>query len=181
VSPILGIWASQNYPRIETTGFVSIATTTLGSNSSTITFSAIPQVYKHLQIRALHKTTGGTWVDLALNSDTTASNYAYHRTYGDSNTANSEGTTSSRRFFTSFPYWCVSVIDILDYTNTNKNTTIRGLHGWVDSVGAGGQNGEVNLISNLWLNTSAVSSIQITIPSQSFTTNSKFALYGIEG
>ncbi len=180
MSPILGIWASQNYPRIETTGFVSIATTTLGSNSSTITFSAIPQVYKHLQIRALHKTTGGTWVDLALNSDTTTSNYAYHRTFGDSSTANAEGTTSSRRFFTSYPYWVASVIDILDYTNTNKNTTIRGLHGWVGD-GTGGQNGEVNLISNLWLNTSAVSSIQITIPSQNFTTNSRFALYGIEG
>jgi hypothetical protein len=183
--PILGTVASQVPGRLSpTTGFVSIATTTLSSNSSTITFSAIPQVYKHLQIRAVHQSTASAWTNLSLNSDTTASNYFMHRFSGDGATAFPESYVSSnqRRFFTSYPspYWCSSVIDILDYTDTNKNTTVRGLHSWAGD-GASGFNGEVNYISNLWLNTAAVSTIDITIPGQNFTQYSKFALYGIQG
>jgi hypothetical protein len=185
MTPMLGIMASQISGHLTPlTGFVSIATTTLSSNQSTITFSAIPQVYKHLQIRAVHQSTTASWTNLSLNSDTTASNYAMHRLSGDGATAFSEAYVSSnqRRFFTSYPspYWCSSVIDILDYTNTNKNTTVRGLHSWAGN-NASGFNGEVNFISNLWLNTAAVSTIDITIPGQNFTTYSTFALYGIEG
>jgi hypothetical protein len=184
LSPILGIVASQNYSRIVTTGFVSIATTTLSSNQSTITFSGIPQVYKHLQIRSVNQSTSGSWATISLNSDTTASNYAMHRLSGDGVTAFAESYTSTnqRRFFTSYqsPYWCSSVIDILDYTNTNKNTTVRGLHSWAGD-GASGYNGEVNFNSNLWLNTAAVSTIDITVSGQNFTQYSKFALYGIQG
>jgi hypothetical protein len=163
---------------------VSIATTTLSSNSSTITFSSVPQVYKHLQIRAVHQSTAASWTNISLNSDTTASNYVMHRFSGDGATAFAESYVSSnqRRFFTSYPspYWCSSVIDILDYTDTNKNTTVRGLHSWVGD-GASGFDGEANYISNLWLNTAAVSTIDITIPGQNFTQYSKFALYGIQG
>lgn len=179
----LGIYASQISGHLTpTTGFVSIATTTLSSNNSTIEFSAIPQIYKHLQIRAVHQSTAAAWSNISINSDTTAANYVYHRLLGDGSAASGEAGTSNRRFFTSYPspYWCTSVIDVLDYTNTNKNKTIRGLHAWAGD-GSSGFNGEAALISNLWLNSSAISNITITIPGQNFTTYSKFALYGIQG
>ena len=154
----------------------------MSANDSTITFSAIPQVYKHLQIRAVHQITAAAWTNISFNSDTTTSNYIYHRLLGDGANASSEGATSSRRFFTSYPspYWCSSIIDILDYTNTNKTKTIRGLHSWAGD-GTSGFNGEANFISNLWLGTAAISNIEITTPAQNFTTYSTFALYGIEG
>lgn len=183
MSPILGIWASQNYSRTPLNGFVSIATTTLTSNQSTITFSAIPQVYKHLQIRSVNQASAGSWATIAINGDTTASNYAMHRLSGDGATAIAENYVSSnqRRFFTSYqsPYWNSSVIDILDYKNTNKYKTLRGLNAWAGD-GASGYNGEINFISNLWMSTSAITSIEIAVPG-TFQTYSKFALYGIEG
>ena len=183
MSPILGIIASQNYPRIVTTGFVSIATTTLSSNTSTITFSSIPQVYKHLQIRSVNQASAGSWALISINGDTTASNYAMHRLSGDGVTTIAENYVSSnqRRFFTSYlsPYWNSSVIDILDYKNTNKYKTLRSLNSWAGD-GASGYNGEVNFISNLWMSTSAITSIEISVPG-TFQTYSKFALYGIEG
>jgi hypothetical protein len=176
LSPILGIIASQNYPRIVTTGFVSIQTVTVGSGgASSITFSSIPQVYKHLQVRGIHKHSGsGTWATIELNSDTTASNYTYHRLSGDGSTAFSEGNASLNRCFTSYPHWGSTVIDVLDYTNTNKNTTIRNLGAW-----DGNGSGEVNYVSNLWKNTAAVSAIKLNL--SSFVEYSSFALYGIQG
>jgi hypothetical protein len=183
MSPIPGIVASQISGHLTpTTGFCSIATTTLSSTSSTITFSAIPQVYKHLQIRAYHQSSAAAWTLLTLNSDSTASNYVSHRLTGDGTTASAEANTSTQqnRFFTSYPYFGSSVIDFLDYTNTNKYKTIRGLHGWVGD-GTGGMNGEVNFMSDLWMSTSAITSITISFPSTTFQAYSKFALYGIQG
>jgi hypothetical protein len=69
------------------------------------------------------------------------------------------------------------VTDILDYTNTSKNTTVRALGG-ADANGSG----SIDLTSAAWLNTNAVTSITLTTNNGStFTAGSSFALYGIKG
>ena len=68
------------------------------------------------------------------------------------------------------------VIDILDYANTNKYKTSRGLSGY-DANGSG----LLYLASGLWMNTAAITSIEITDALGNFATNSTFALYGIKG
>ena len=188
MSPILGIYASQVSGKLwPASSYESIATATVGAGGvSSITFSSIPSTYTHLQIRALARITfasGFGSVEYRFNSDT-GSNYAWHYLYGDGSSALAGASTSDNvmreinlaagnltsGIFSGF------VADILDYTNTSKNKTIRTLGGG-DANGSGG----INLCSGVWLNTSAITSITITASNSSnLAQNSSFALYGIK-
>jgi hypothetical protein len=185
LSPILGIWASQNYPRV-TSSYESIQTVTVGAGgSSSIQFSSIPQTYTHLQLRCLTKTSnaGAPYaMQIRFNGDSGA-NYAYHRLIGNGSAASALGTTGASQ--ASLNYMSASgetnifsgaVVDILDYTNTNKNTVHRTLGGY-DANGSG----NATFFSGVWLNTAAVSSI--TVISESGSTLAQYssiALYGIK-
>jgi hypothetical protein len=184
---ILGIVASGNYPRV-TNSYESISTVTVGSGgSATVTFSSIPSTYKHLQVRITGKT------DRALNRDgakvtfngDTSTSYVSHYLYGTGSAAAAgydsittwsgiyrlSGNTSATDIFGTIVY------DILDYADTNKNTTGRYLGG-VDLNGAG----EVYLGSTLFTKTNAISSISFAPASgTNFLQYSSFALYGIKG
>jgi hypothetical protein len=159
--------------------FESIATVTVGSGGvSSITFSSIPSTYKHLQIRALTVTsTPSNGSAIQFNSDTTSSNYKYHSVYGTGSSASAgNGSPAYAPFFnggaaTTSPG--SMVLDILDYSNTNKYTTIRSLDGY-DANGSG----YVGLTSGLWMNTAAISSIKFDA---AYLQYSSFALYGIKG
>jgi hypothetical protein len=192
VSPILGIWASQNYPRI-TTAYESIATTTVGSGgSATVTFSSIPSTYKHLQIRVFAKTNRGTYgrdeFSLQFNSDT-ASNYSWHTLYGDGGTASAYGIGSDTKIDAGYiaggagtSMFGAGIVDILDYANTNKYKTIRSLTGHDHNGVIAGIHAIVNLNSGSWRSTSAINSIVIGVVSgTAFNQYSSFALYGIKG
>jgi hypothetical protein len=135
--PILGIIASQNYPR-STNSYESIATVTVGAGgSSSVTFSSIPSTYTHLQIRWLAKTSYaalGNYGIGTLNGDTTGSNYRSHTLYGNGVNPYSE-TTANQFNITAIPgntnasMFGVGVMDILDYANTSKYKTTRTLLG----------------------------------------------------
>jgi hypothetical protein len=191
VSPILGIIASQNYSRTPLTGFVSISTVTVGSGgASEVNFTNIPQVYKHLQIRAILRSTrsansDGPQFRLGNGSVDTGANYALHFIKGDGTDASANAATSitalglgdlpaasrTSGIFGAF------VLDILDYQNTNKYKTTRALNAY-DSNGAG----DLRLISGLWQSTSAINTIKF-FPEigPNFAEYSSFALYGIQG
>jgi hypothetical protein len=166
----------------------SIATTTLGSAQTTITFSSIPSTYTHLQIRGIARATGSfTNADglIRFNSDTGA-NYAHHALYGDgANVTTTAGTsTTSGRFARNAQIAnnntasCFSafVVDILDYANASKYKTVRTLVGY-DANGSGIS----ELESSLWQSTSAVTQIDLTTDGGNFAQYSSFALYGIKG
>jgi hypothetical protein len=186
MSPILGIYASQlsGHLGAPTGVYESIATTTLASTTASVTFSSISSAYTHLQIRCIARdsSTPGT-LDLQFNGDT-GSNYARHALYGDGASAAAAGSAtqtymragdiatsgSTANVFGAY------VIDILDYTSTNKNKTMRALGGF-DNNGSG----TINLRSSLWYATpAAITSITLFITSSSFAANSSFALYGIK-
>lgn len=181
MSPILGIWASQNYPRI-TSSYESIATVTVGAgNASSIDFTSITGTYKHLQLRCfLRNTTALASLLMNFNSDS-GSNYARHRLSGDGSTASAAAATSATYMGlgdipTTSSTFYTSVIDILDYSNTSKNKTVRNLYGY-DLNGSG----EVGIRSNLWASTSAITSISVTPGSNQFAQYSQIALYGVKG
>ena len=165
--------------------FESIATSTVGAGgAASISFNSIVGTYKHLQIRWISRGTSaaaGQNCSIEFNSDTTLSNYRYHDLAGDGTSAIADTNASSNRiFFTSSASSTASafgagVIDILDYSNSNKNTTTRVLHGW-DANGSG----YVILRSNLWMNTAAVTDITIKPQSGNFAQYSSFALYGVK-
>ena len=188
MSPILGIWASQISGHLwaPAGAYDALATTTLSSSASTVTFAGIPQGYKHLQIRFIGRSTNADTQDnlfINFNNDS-GSNYTYHAVYGDGSSANAIAATSQTKAITgrlsaansTSGIFGAGVIDILDYANTSKNKTLRNLVG-VDTNGAG----NVWLFSNLWNNTSAISSISITTASATnFAQYSQFALYGVK-
>jgi hypothetical protein len=178
VSILPGIYASQITGHLSTLAYDSIATVTVGAGgSSSITFSSIPSTYKHLQIRAYIPT--GNYFNMRFNGDTTTTNYREHYLSGDGSTVYA-GTNANNLFFPGAGGWStpyVGILDILDYTNTNKYKTQKLLEGY-DPNGTGA---ELNFRSGLWMSTSAISSIVLSRTGASVGQYSSFALYGIRG
>jgi hypothetical protein len=179
-------------------GFVSIATQTVGAGgASNITFSSIPNTFKHLQARIIARNTGtyaASSNDLSwrYNSDT-GSNYARHRFFGTGSSIGSSAATSQSYAASelgivpsnSYPtgVYAGIIIDFLDYADTTKFKTAR-LFGGVDS-NSGTDNSRLVLNSTLWQSTAAVSELNFFIGTptsgDNFLQNSQIALYGIQG
>ena len=189
MAPILGIYASQISGHLfaPSGAYDSIATTTLNTSTADITFSSIPSTYTHLQIRFIAKSTNSATAtdNLAFrfNSDT-GGNYTRHYLDGDGASATAGANTGVTQVYaicaqtSSIPNsFGVGVLDILDYTNTRKNTTTRALSG-ADFNGSGGA---IQFTSGLWLNTAAITTINIRALSGNLAQYSSFALYGIKG
>jgi len=196
MSPLspLGIYGFA--PTAAAGDFESIATVTVGSGgSSSVEFTSIAADWTHLQVRFIARANRATYgadaVKFTFNSDT-GSNYAFHCLKGDGSTAAAESGTSET---SSRIKDCVgtnngpgagnvgvSVLDILDYKNTNKYKTTRALAG-VDINGTvAGFGGVVSLNSGLWMSTSAITSIKFEVYTGiNFEQYSHFALYGIKG
>ena len=181
-------WGAFSLP----SSFESIASAT-GTGSAVITFSSIPQTYKHLQLRCIYKSTDTTtsWVtgNITLNNDS-GNNYTDHRLFGNGSSVIADGnnTSSGARpqiygYTSSATYsnrFGVSIVDIHDYASTTKNKTIRIFNG-LDFNGSGYQG--VILRSSLWVDTSAINRLDITVQGGygNFASGSQFALYGIKG
>jgi hypothetical protein len=188
MSPILGIYASQISGHLITGAYSSIATGVGTGSNSVISFTSIPQTYTHLQIRAFGKAvnslTGGTFIELNYNNDT-GTNYTLHQLSGSGGGSfgsvgyTGVGTVISERYPQGNDggsnYFGNSIIDILDYTNTNKYKTSRSLGGYDINTA-----GQLMFNSALWLNTSAISRIDVTMYQGNFATGSVIALYGIK-
>lgn len=158
--------------------------------SCATTFSNIPQTYTHLQLRVMIHDSGATSpasIGGRFNNDS-ATNYMYHRLYGNGVGVYSENDGTARNFMS----WSfcpgtgiasnimgVGVIDILDYTNTNKFKTVRGFGGY-DSNVSSTTNGFIKYGGSVWLNTAAITSITVFGGSGGNSANNTFALYGIK-
>jgi hypothetical protein len=186
VSPILGIWASQNYSRYSLpTSYDSIATVTVGSGgAANVEFTSIPSTYTHLQVRALTRETYGSFPGfsyLQFNNDT-GNNYAVHLISGNGSTASTGVVTSAGIIYTGPVGGTTAntfggmIIDILDYANTNKYKTARYLTGADNN-----SSGEIRFGSGLWQSTNAITSIKLFGNNGNWQQYTQFALYGIKG
>lgn len=195
--PILGIMASQISGHLfaPSGAYDSLATVTLSSTTSTVTFAGIPSGYKHLQIRALTQTNRTTYntddFKLIFNGDS-GSNYAYHilqspaQSPNNGTAAGGSASQTSINGFSSASSVATSVfggtvIDVLDYANLNKYKVTRGLSGADTNGAASGYAGYIGFTSGLWMNTAAITSVTFT-PSYgtAFNQYSQFALYGVK-
>jgi hypothetical protein len=185
--PILGTIASQVPGKISSSSFESISTVTIGGTpQSTIEFTSIPSTYKHLQVRGIAKSTGSaaTFAAIRLNGDNGA-NYSAHEissdglgsvgAYGASNTSNGWADpiagTAVANLFTGF------TLDVFDYQNTDKYTTIRYLGGHNTNT----VNCYLFMTSAAWRDTSVVNSLSLSFSDRNFGQYSSLALYGIKG
>ena len=164
------------------TSYESIATTTVGAGgSASVTFSSIPTTYTHLQIRGITKSTSGLVSTFANFNGDSGSNYSRHQLLGDGASASAAGDASVTSFYTNIftntaNNYGATIIDILDYANTNKYKTVRTLGGY-DANGSG----YILLRSALWQSTSAITTIALSPSGGNFDQYSQFALYGIKG
>lgn len=160
----------------------------LTSSASSVTFSSIPQDYKHLQIRAVGKSTDTSSDNRSLlfrMNGVTTSSYRNHELVGTGSTVFSSSFLDTDMWLLDVPasnsepsqIFGVGVVDILDYTNTSKNTTVRSLSGKNGSVGTK----VVRLNSGLFLSTNAVTEISVRTQVGNLASGSRFSLYGIRG
>jgi hypothetical protein len=187
--PVLGIIASSISGNLDPSAYFPIASTKITTATASVTFSSIPATYTHLQMRIWGYNNSGSdrtlWMQ--FNSDS-GSNYRNHYLAGNGSAiasgADSAATVgilpynsaaSTTGFNGDSAKASVVIMDILDYTNTNKYTTVRTLGGW-----DGNGSGQIYLSSGVWMNTAAITNLYFQIPySTLFNTGTVFTLYGI--
>jgi hypothetical protein len=156
-----------------------IATTTLGSANSTITFSSIPSTYTDLRLVLIPTvTSSGLNTFLRFNSDT-GSNYSFTQMSGNGSSATSAQNTNNTQLNfnlagpdTSIP--TLYTFDIFSYSgSTNKTLLISESS---DKNGSGATMRRVGL----WRNTSAINSINLITDSTTWKIGTIATLYGIK-
>lgn len=184
---LLGILNAQAAGGAGGAAYELIESQVLSSSAASVTFSSIPQDYKHLQIRfvARTNTTGFTGTDVFMEfNSSTSGYYKRHSLLANGSSVSSNGDSTSTHahagyIMTDFQpanIFGTSVIDLLDYSNSSKNTTVRGLNGYAQS----GYN-FIQLFSSLWNNTAAVTSVKLDAIQGDFVSGCRFSLYGIRG
>lgn len=161
-----------------------LATANGTGSSGVITISSIPQDYKHLQIRYTAKnSSASSQMNIRMNSITSGV-YMRHTLRGNGTAASSTASGTSQTSIQLVEAIANStvanavnagVIDILDYTSTTKNKTIRVFCGMADNLN------RLQLSSGFYNQTTAVTSISFIASSGNFASISRFSLYGIKG
>lgn len=153
-----------------------IATQTLTAGAATITFSSIPQGYTDLVFvtSGASQPAGGGSVVLRFNGDT-ASNYSYLYMFGSGSGSGSSGVFTNvggvlvnRHNTTDGSGWT----SISNYSNTSVNKTV---------ISRGGGNNIAIMLTGMWRNTAAITSIACSMESgPGFATGFTATLYGIK-
>jgi len=155
--------------------YIPLATTTLASSASSVTFSSIDQSYGDLVLVSNIDASAFSEFRMRVNGDT-GSNYPSVRMQGSGSTTNS--ATFNFTYFrfngnsdmdTDFSF--ISVIQVMDYSATDKHKTFL--------VRANSSNG-VDAHAGRWGSTSAITSLEIFPSTGTLESGSTFSLYGIE-
>jgi hypothetical protein len=171
-------------------GALTLIGTCTPTATAVCTFSSIPQGYQDLVVvgtgRSTKTGTGTADVKLTLNGDT-GSNYAWQRVFGNSGTPVADQSTAQAfirsgelstagdaanyqsQFEIRIPGYAGTTFAksvLSDYSVVN-NSTITALY-------------DIH-VSGMWNSTAAVSSLALTLPSDSYATGTTISLYGRGG
>lgn len=157
-----------------------IATNTLGSNTTDITFSSIAGTFTDLVLVAnfVGFTTLGSAISCRFNSDT-GNNYSATYLLGNGTTASSARATNDNRMIVGGTQNgvgsgnAVCIVNIMNYSNTTTNKTV------VSRFSQAGSQVESDV--GLWRSTSAITSITFgAYGSTLMNSGSVITLYGIK-
>ena len=161
-----------------TTTYIALATTTLSSATSTVTFSSIPATYRDLIIVVgnAQSASGNPGLVARFNGDTN-SNYSYVRMTGNGSTTGSASATDTfavlaAAFGLSTSQIATTITQIMDYSATDKHKTYLSRSSRADAgVEAG---------AGRWANTNAITSVAVFLGgSLNFAAGTTFSLYGV--
>ena len=153
--------------------YTPIATSTLGSAASSVTFSSISGYTDLVLITSCNVTASSQEVQLRYNGDA-GNNYSTTNLLGTGS-----GVGSNRQSNTSNA-WIglanttnrgVIVTQIQNYSNTTTYKTAISRSSVADY--------EVDAMVSLWRNTAAITSIEVKLSGSTFVSGSTFTLYGI--
>ena len=162
------------------TTYEPIATTTLSSAASTITFSSIASSWTDLRlVFVVSATSAGIYPRFNFNNDT-STNYSSTRLYGDGTSAASQANTSTNRLSplavsdVSTSQFNLLSMNIFSYAGSTNKTVL--MEGNADNNGSG----TVERSVGLWRSTSAIYRIDIISGTSTFTSGTTATLYGIK-
>jgi len=150
-----------------------LASTTLATAASSVTFSSINQTYGDLIFVCDYRgatTFSALWGE--VNSDV-GNNYNFVIAQGEGGNATSQALTNQDRFsFGNTPSTesQMSVIQFLDYSATNKHKSVLSRENRA--------NDRVLMRASRWANTAAITQVRFN-SSSNFAIGSTFNLYGI--
>jgi hypothetical protein len=191
--PVLQTWASASVNAWRSWGVAAspgayelISTTILGSSAASVTFSGLgtsAAAYKHLQLRMVTKSTNAN-SDITFTFNGSTTGYANHLLDGNGSNVSSQNNINTAAIMGynlttgsgSANIYSATIFDLLDFSSTSKNKTVRILYGQNDSAFG---NTHIGLMSGLWVSTSAVTSIAINGNATSLAAGSRFSLYGL--
>ena len=159
--------------------YTAIASQTLGSSASSVTFSSIPGTFRDLVLVADAGASGSTYLGMRLNGDT-GSNYPQVTMSGNGSQTSSQSATRTNIGEMGLDWGLTAstranhIFQIMDYSVTDKHKSVLHRRN-NDGI-------EVLALAARWANTSAVTSITLlTIggAAQTFNAGSTFSLYGV--
>lgn len=161
--------------------YTPIATTTLSSTQTTVTFSSISGSYTDLILVAVMKTTGANYQPILRYNSDSGSNYSSTTVWGNGSSAGSNRHTNQNGIYANpgsgigtageFMPW---IINIMNYSNTTTyKTSVERFNNTPSVVNAG---------VGLWRNTAAITSVSLVAEagSNDFQIGSTFTLYGVK-
>lgn len=175
-----------------------IQNTTLTSTQDGITFSSIPQTFRHLQIVINSKGAGTSYyyghIYLRFNGLAGSTSYG-----GLKNQAYNTDWSSSISAFGSYPtntldagYYVDNfsgtsnmfgpmVVDIPNYTSTDRNKATTSRFGFITALSSGQDFATTGWGSGVSFSTTAITSILVNNYGSQFVSGTTISLYGLEG
>lgn len=164
-----------------------IASTTVETPQTSVTFSSIPQGYTDLIIK-LSSRANNSGITIRFNGDSGA-NYSWKRLGGNGSVVNSDGNSTYGSPYNTFIYWAYSNQNtdtsntfsngdfyIPNYTSSNYKSASGDM---VNENNA--TNAYAGLTAGLWSSSSAITSITMGIDTASpaYTAGTTATLYGV--
>jgi hypothetical protein len=156
--------------------YTPLATVTLGSSASSVTFSSIPATYRDLVLvqKGITTTSAIDALVLRLNGDT-GGNYSHVHMEGEGGgTAGSDASSGSTSMITGLTgtSQSSSIISLLDYSATDKHKTML--------CRSNAPHNRVRANAGRYASTSAITSITVfTASGLSFASGCTFNLFGV--
>jgi hypothetical protein len=151
-----------------TATYIALATTTLTTTTSSVTFSSIPATYRDLVLVAAGQTSSTAGANIQFNNDT-GTNYSVVFMFGTGTTSQSEQYTAQTSIgIGAFQPSGINIHHIMDYSATDKHKTVL-VRRDTDSYTVAG--------AGRWASTNAITSVKFN--ATNMTSGTVLTLYGI--
>lgn len=178
----------RTYPESATAGVGLIAVQTLAADAASVTFSAIPQNFRHLRLVASLRATVAAINDdigIQLNGDATGVYQRDRQIMAGATAPTADPAQGSTTAYIARAVagslnaneWSPLTVDFPDYTNTGRWKMMLARSGITDATTANAQ--LVSSVATRIVN-AAITSINIVASSGSIKAGSTFSLYGLK-